>query len=138
MQTYYLGKFTIDGKDLDSAVSDFAKQNDGDSIYALAICYHRGYGVIQNLTEAMRLYALASDLRNADAMVALAIFYQYEEGGSEHMAVSIYHKAIAENHVGAYLNLAALYYKGFKSIAPNKDEAVRLWTAAASQGSTLE
>jgi TPR repeat protein len=141
MQTYYLGKFTIDGKDLDRAVSDFAKNTDGDSIYALAICYHRGYGVIQNRTEAVRLYTRASELHNADAMFARALFYQYEEGGvevgSEHDAVRMYHNAIAENHIGAHLNLAALYYKGFKSIAPNKDEAVRLWTSAASLGSTL-
>jgi TPR repeat protein len=138
---YRIGKYHYIGKDIKKeviALKNDSDKGDSDAQYALGICYHRGFGVIPSIPEAVKLYELAGNQGNSDAQVALAMILHYDELDVSYnnieKAYELYCKASKNGNICAMVQLADLYYRGYKSIQKNIDEAIKLWSILAING----
>ena len=104
--------------------NDFSKQNHSitkhfykatkdysQSTYYLGFIYECGYGVKQSNKKARKLYEMAVEKDNGDAMNNLGIMYDVGIGIDKDYdkAIELYNKAIAKGNNCAIFNLAIVY-----------------------------
>lgn len=115
-------------KDVSLAYSYYeksSKQDDKEGYCMLGLCYEKGYFVVKNLDEAVRLYTIADEKGSPRAAAYLGTMYYQGLGGlakDREKAISLWTKAGNAN-VKAAINNLINYYK-FKHDQP----MVTYWT----------
>lgn len=112
-----------------------AETGDAYAQYNLALCYHKGEGVEEDLREAKRWYRAAAEQGYVYAQYSLAEFCRCGDGGEKDMseAVKWYRAAAQQGHSGAQNSLGRCYENG-SGVQKNAVEAVKWYRAAAQQG----
>ena len=113
---------------------DLAERGSIQSQYKLALRYHTGDGVEQNLTEAIEWYKKAAARGHAEAQYTLAVRY-YEGDGVEKnswKAFKWYKLAAWQGHIEAQYSLAYMYKEEWYE--RNLLAAFKWYRRAAAQG----
>ena len=112
-----------------------AEHGDAKYQYAYGVCYEKGWGVEQDLKEAVAWFNKAAEQKNGPALNSLGNFYRQGNGVAADLdkAFDMYKKGAAEKDAQAMLNLGNCYYYG---MGTEKDEktAVKWWKDAADAG----
>lgn len=103
--------------------------------YFLGVCYANAHGVHSNYLEAARLYRLAADEGNGNAMYDLGVLYDKGRGVEKNLgqAVRRWRQAADKGHSLAQFNLAICLENG-EGVAVNLVEAALLYRLAAVSG----
>jgi TPR repeat protein len=116
-----------------------AEQNLAIAQYNLAVCYNRGGGCRESLTEddaeAVKWYRKAADQNFAAAQYNLGVCYDRGDGVAEDHAEAArwYRKAAEQNDADAQYNLGICYERG-DGVAEDWVEAYKWLLLAARQG----
>ena len=112
-----------------------AEHGDAKFQYAYGVCYEKGWGVEQDLKEALAWYNKAAEQKNGPAYNSLGNFYRMGSGVKPDpvKAFEWYQKGVAEKDVQAMLNLGNCYYYGMGTEKDDKT-AVKWWKEAADAG----
>lgn len=112
-----------------------AEHGDAKYQYAYGVCYEKGWGVEQNVKEALAWYRKAAAQENGPAYNSIGNFYRMGTGVSADpkQAFEWYQKGAQAKDVQAMLNLGNCYFYG---MGVDKDEkaAVKWWKDAADGG----
>lgn len=112
-----------------------AEHNDANYQYAYGVCYEKGWGVDQDLKQAMVWYQKAAQQGNGPAFNSIGNFYRTGSGvkADPKQAYEWYVKGAAAKDPQAMLNLGNCYFYG---MGTEKDEktAVHWWSQAAEEG----
>lgn len=112
-----------------------AEHGDTQFQYVYGVCYEKGWGVDQDMKQALTWYNKAADQNNSFAYNALGNLYRMGNGVvvDPAKAFDYYQKGAAEKDAQAMLNLGNCYYYG---MGTEKDEkaAVKWWKDAAEAG----
>jgi TPR repeat protein len=120
-------RFITDEKVADQIMKR-VEANDPASMYMLANSYEHGlHGFQQDQTEAIELYAKATDLGCSDASYALGGIYR--QGGDMKKAKLHYENAAIAGHEGSRCCLGIMEFE-----SGNWERAAKHWTIAASAG----
>lgn len=97
---YYLSdNHSVIGTDINEAIEELRRLDTAESRYALAKCYHYGYGALtQDRFEAIRLYKEAAEKGSRAAALAVALCYEYDEIGyhKTNRQIAQYYYEVAE------------------------------------------
>ena len=74
-----------------------------EAVFELANCYYNGWGVTQDVNEAIRLYTVAGELGCSEAYIPLGRFYDAKNDVAR--AVQNFTKALEQGNEGARLML---------------------------------
>jgi TPR repeat protein len=112
-----------------------AEQGDANAQYSLSYMYHKGEGLPQDDSEAVRWCRRAAEQGYAPAQDALGIIYRRGEGvpRDDAEAVRFYRKSVEQGYPQARYDLGYMYYYGY-GVPQNRVEANRLFREAAAQG----
>lgn len=112
-----------------------AEHGDAKYQYAYGVCYEKGWGVDQNMKQAMAWYQKAAKQDNGPAYNSIGNLYRMGNGvtADPKQAFTWYQKGADAKDAQAMLNLGNCYYYG---MGTEKDEkiAVEWWKAAAEVG----
>ncbi len=112
-----------------------AEHGDAKFQYAFGVCYEKGWGVEQDMKEALLWYKKAAAQNNGPAYNSVGNFYRLGIGvkADPKQAFEWYQKGAATRDDQAMLNLGNCYFYG---IGVEKDEknAVKWWKDAANVG----
>lgn len=112
-----------------------AEHGDAKYQYAYGVCYEKGWGVKQNLKEALAWYNKSAEQNCGPAFNSLGNFYRMGTGvtADPKQAFEWYQKGADEKDAQAMLNLGNCYYYG---MGTEKDEKVAIdwWKASAEAG----
>lgn len=76
-----------------NTLKNYTKQDNKEELaqleFTLGTCYHRGYGVELNLTQAIHFYRLAAYKNHADAQITLAPMYIRKNDDPESIKISL-------------------------------------------------
>lgn len=88
---------------------------DGKFQYKLGRCYERGYGVGQNMGQALECYRKAAEQNYADAQLRLGLFYKDGEGVEKDLSQAVvwFKKAAQSDNADAMSYLGDCYYHGW-------------------------
>jgi len=92
-----------------------AERGVAKDLTCLAECYEYGYGVEEDLNEALRLYTQAAFRKDPQAIFRIGYFYETGKGGLQKdyaEAFKYYNVAASQGNQGAMLYLAELYEEG--------------------------
>ena len=91
-----------------------AEQGDAEALNVLGNAFSQGQGVPQDLTEAVRLYALAAERGHAPAHFNLGMAYELGRGVAADLAVAFshYRKAAEAGFAPAQFNVGNMYGNG--------------------------
>ncbi|MBN2138830.1 MAG: SEL1-like repeat protein [Sedimentisphaerales bacterium] len=109
--------------------------NDPGAMYKLALAYHNGSGVEQDITQTIGWFTKAADAGISDAMLRLGLIYHAGDGVAKDLgkALEWYKKAADAGNAEAMHNLGAMYYTG-QGASANVQEAIRWLEKAALAG----
>ncbi|NEJ17647.1 CHAT domain-containing protein [Rhizobium leguminosarum] len=101
----------------------------------LAVMYESGYGVEQDVGEAMRWYQTAAYRGDATAQLNLGILYDNGDGVTQDYAEAIrwYRMSADQGNADAEFNLGTKYDNG-EGVPRDYKEAIRWYRKAADQG----
>ena len=101
----------------------------------LGECYFRGWGVMQNLQEAVSWYRKAAERGDADAQCELGKCYLRGRGveKNEKIAINWYSRAAEQGNAKALFKLGECYFNG-KSVPKDTQKALGWYGMAAKQG----
>ena len=101
----------------------------------LGECYFRGWGVMQNLQEAVHWYLRAAEQGDADAQCELGKCYLRGRGvgKDEKEAITWYSRAAEKGNARAQCKLGECYFNG-KSVPKDTRKALEWYSMAAKQG----
>ena len=112
-----------------------AEHGDAKFQYAYGVCYEKGWGVEQDLKQALVWYNKAAEQKNGPAYNSLGNFYREGSGvkADPNKAFAWYQKGAQVKDAQAMLNLGNCYYFG---MGTEKDinTAVKWWNDAADAG----
>jgi TPR repeat protein len=117
-----------------------AEKGIASDLSGLAQCYEYGYGVQENLDEALRLYTLAAFRKDPQAFFRIGYFYKTGLGGLQRdylEAFKHYKIAAMEGNASAMLYLAELYEEG-TGCEKNIAEALKLYLLSGVEGYSLK
>jgi TPR repeat protein len=137
-QAYEQGKLLYDAKKYDEAkvfLEKAANLGNADAQNNLGVCYQNGYGVGQDVAEAVKWYRLSAEQGNAFAQYNLAQCYFYGNGVGQNYpeAVRLYRLLADQGNADAQNRLGVCYENG-NGVAQNYAEAERWYRSAAGQG----
>jgi len=112
-----------------------ASTGTADAQYNMGFCYKKGFGVVKDTKEAVRLLHLSSNQGYSDAQFDLGNCYYNGFGVVEDKkeAVRLYRLASNQGSLPALNNLAYSYATG-NGVREDKKEAVRLYRLGVDQG----
>lgn len=112
-----------------------AEHGDAKYQYAYGVCYEKGWGVEQNLKEALAWYNKAAKQKNGPAYNSLGNLYRMGSGvkADPAKAFELYQKGAEEKDAQAMLNLGNCYYYGMGT-AKDEKTAIIWWKEAADAG----
>jgi uncharacterized protein len=111
-----------------------ARQGHANAQFNLGNMYSNGDGIELNLKLALYWLRKAAEQNVAEAQFNLAMMYHREETVGHYKQAAVwYEKAAKQEHLGAIVNLGALYMSGF-GVAKDDAAAVGLYRIAASKG----
>ena len=112
-----------------------AEHGDAKFQYAYGVCYEKGWGVEQDMKQAMAWYQKAAKQDHGPAYNSIGNFFRMGSGvtADPKQAFEWYQKGANVKDAQAMLNLGNCYYYG---MGTEKDEstAVNWWTKAAEAG----
>jgi TPR repeat protein len=111
-----------------------AEQGHSTAQLNLAILYHNGFGVDQDLDLAVKYYILAAKDNHSEAQSNLGVMYQNGQGLEQDYAKAFYYYSLAANQDNplAESNLGYLYYYGY-GVEQNHAKALEYYTRAANK-----
>jgi len=117
------------------SIRNMAEQGDAKFQYAYGVCYEKGWGVEQDMKEAMAWYNKAAEQNNGPAFNSLGNLYRTGTGvkADPKKAVEFYQKGAVEKDSQSMLNLGNCYFYGM-GVGKDENAAVSWWKAAADQG----
>ena len=117
------------------SIRNMAEQGDAKFQYAYGVCYEKGWGVEQDLKEAVAWYNKAAEQNNGPALNSLGNCYRIGNGvkADPKKAVEWYQKGATEKDSQAMLNLGNCYYYGM-GVMKDENAAVKWWKASAEAG----
>jgi len=135
------GNSEKDGKSETSRVDKFndwlrkAKGGDADAQFDLGKSYREGYGVTQDLSEAVRWYQKSAEQGNAWAKISLGRCYREGDGVTQDLseAVRWYQKAAEQGNALGQSQLGFCYQYGV-GVTKDLSEAFRWYQQSADQG----
>lgn len=110
-----------------------AEAGDAEAQNDLGCCYNTGNGVAVDKSEALRWIRAAAAQGNEDACFNLGLYHAHGWGGlkrDNREALKCYLLAAKKGHVGAWVNLGDLYWRG-AGVTMDRAEAMRWWLKAA-------
>lgn len=112
-----------------------AEHGDAKFQYAYGVCYEKGWGVEQDLKEALAWYRKAAAQENGPAYNSLGNFYRTGSAvkADPKQAFDWYQKGAAEKDAQAMLNLGNCYFYGM-GVEKDEKTAVKWWKEAADAG----
>lgn len=115
-----------------------AEHGEANYQYAYAVCYEKGWGVEQDLKEALAWYSKSAEQKCGPAYNSLGNFYRMGSGvtADPKKAFEWYQKGAEEKDAQAMLNLGNCFFYG---MGTEKDEktAVNWWKEAADAGNAF-
>ncbi|QVL46367.1 MAG: sel1 repeat family protein [Methylophilaceae bacterium] len=116
---------------------DLANAGDAKACFNLALMYHDGDGVTQNMEEAVNWYKKSAQLNYKEAQYTLAslVFNREIQSISYANAVQYYQQAAELGHIKSQLNLGMLYYRG-DVITQDLNAALKWLSLAASNNNS--
>jgi TPR repeat protein len=133
-----IGWLTTWDKTTSAAYFKTAAETDNPSAQcSLALCYHQGWGVDENLTAAYQGYTQAAKQGYVSAEVNLGVCYEMGMGIERNLseALKCCRKAAAHQNALAQLNLG-IYYELGMGVDKDFTQAIRWYKEAAKQGHT--
>ena len=112
-----------------------AEQGDAKFQYAYGVCYEKGWGVEQDVKEALVWYRKAAAQDNGPAFNSIGNFYRTGTivNADPKQAFEYYQKGAAEKDAQAMLNLGNCYFYGM-GVEKDEKTAVKWWKDAAEAG----
>ena len=112
-----------------------AEHGDAKYQYAYGVCYEKGWGVEQDLKQALTWYNKAAAQENGPAYNSLGNFYREGSGvkADPKKAFEYYQKGAGEKDAQAMLNLGNCYFYGM-GVEKDEKTAVKWWKDAADAG----
>ena len=112
-----------------------AEHGDAKFQYAYGVCYEKGWGVEQDVKEALVWYRKAAAQGNGPAYNSIGNFYRMGTGvkADPKQAFEWYQKGAAEKDAQAMLNLGNCYFYGM-GVEKDEKTAVNWWKDAADAG----
>ena len=112
-----------------------AEHGDAKYQYAYGVCYEKGWGVEQDVKEALAWYRKAADQDNGPAFNSIGNFYRTGTivNADPKQAFEYYQKGAAEKDAQAMLNLGNCYFYGM-GVEKDEKTAVKWWKDAADAG----
>ena len=112
-----------------------AEHGDAKYQYAYGLCYEKGWGVEQDLKQALAWYNKAAKQKNGPAYNSLGNFYREGNGvkADPNKAFEWYQKGAAEKDDQAMLNLGNCYYFGMGT-EKDVNTAIKWWKDSADAG----
>lgn len=112
-----------------------AEKGDAKFQYAYGVCYEKGWGVEQDLKEALAWYRKAAAQENGPAYNSIGNFYRTGSvvKADPKQAFEYYQKGAAEKDAQSMLNLGNCYYYGM-GVEKDEKTAIKWWKDAADGG----
>lgn len=112
-----------------------AEHGDAKYQYAYGVCYEKGWGVEQDMKEALAWYRKAAAQENGPAYNSIGNFYRMgtEVKADSKQAFEYYKKGAQAKDAQAMLNLGNCYFYGM-GVEKDEKTAVKWWKDAADAG----
>ena len=117
---------------------EFAENGNADAQFDLGLCYKNGFGVAEDMNEAVRWFRKAAGQEHAYAQNELGVCYYLGEGVAKDFekALEWFRKAAEQDNEIAEYNLGYCYDNG-TGVDLDYTEAVRWYEKSAAQGYAL-
>lgn len=135
---YMDGVYAYKEKDYKKSFTYFqqaANKGNGEAYFYIGVQYQFGYGVQQNIDEAIISYKKGAELNDYLSMASLGILYKDTETLRDYKKAAYwYEKSIQSDKydVNSRIALGLIYYDGGYGVTQNKIKSYKYWKECAS------